>query len=459
MHTSARSRSLSSAVIHSRLPAAIASAFVCVLLLSPVRLSAQPSADGAAVDTLVTRVGPSLDALYQDLHRQPELSGQERATAARMAAELSRLGFAVTTGVGGHGVVGVLKHGDGPTVMVRTELDALPIQEATGLPYASRSAGVMHACGHDVHMAGWVGAATVLAQLRDRWRGTLLWVAQPAEENVQGARAMIADGLFRRFPKPDFALAVHDRADLPAGKFSWVAGFTMANVDSADVTLFGKGSHGARPEMGIDPIVMAAHTVLALQALVSREKDPLEPAVLSVGSIHAGTKHNIIPDQAKLQLTVRSFSPAVRARLLAGIVRVVKAEAQLFGAPREPVVQFSEAQNATWNDPALTRRVVTRLTALLGPAAVEEGRPDMVAEDFGEFAKAVAIPSVLLRTGAGDPALWAQAGGPTPAVSPLHNAAFAPTYAPAIRTGVRVLVGAVLTLLPASDVGRSVGQP
>jgi len=389
------------------------------------------------------RVYPELDALYLDLHRNPELSGKEARTAARMAEQLRKSGYTVATGVGGHGVVGVLRNGQGPTVLLRTELDALPVEEKTGLPYASLAPGVMHACGHDAHMAGWAGAASLLAGLKDRWRGTVVMVAQPAEELVEGARAMIADGLFTRFPKPDAALAVHGRADLAAGRVSWVAGYTMANVDAADIVLYGRGSHGARPELSVDPVVLAARTVLAFQTLISREKDPLEPAVLTVGSIHGGTKHNIIPDQVKLQMTLRSYNPAVRAQLMAGVVRIAKAEALAAGAPREPRVDFSEGQEACWNDPALTRRLAARLAQELGAENVEEARPDMVAEDFGEFGKAAGIPSVLLRTGMAEPAR-VKAGAALPS---LHSSAFAPDREAAIRTGAKVLVISALEVL------------
>ena len=279
---------------------------------------------------------PQLDALYLDLHKNPELAMKEQRTSARMAEELRKLGYEVTTGVGGTGVVGVLRNGKGPTVLLRTELDALPVEEKTGLPYASTATAVnaagqtvpvMHACGHDAHMAGWTGAAALLARMKDRWRGTVLMIGQPAEETVQGAKAMIADGLLKRFPKPDFSVAVHDSSDAPAGKVYFVPGYGMASVDSVDMTIFGRGGHGAKPNTTVDPIVIAARTVLAIQTLVSREKDPLDPAVVTVGSIHGGTRYNIIPDEVKLQLTVRTYKPEVRKLLLEGIERIAKAEA------------------------------------------------------------------------------------------------------------------------------------
>jgi hippurate hydrolase len=399
---------------------------------------------------------PQLDALYLDLHQHPELSMKEQRTSAKMAEELRKAGYEVTSGVGGTGVVGVLRNGKGPTVLLRTELDALPVEEKTGLPYASTATGVnpqgqtvpvMHACGHDAHMAGWVGAATLLARMKDRWRGTVLMIGQPGEETVQGARAMIGDGLFQRFPKPDFSLAVHDSSDLPAGKVFFVPGYTMAGVDSVDVTIFGRGGHGAKPNTTIDPVVIAARTVIAVQTLVSREKDPLEPAVVTVGSIHGGTKYNIIPDEVKLQLTVRSFSPEVRKLLKEGIERIAKAEAAAARAPKEPLVKFSEAQDPTYNDPAITRRVAGAVARQIGAENVAETRPEMVAEDFGEFGKAAGAPSVLLRVGAADPAkveAAAKSGTPLPS---LHSSGFAPDRQPTIKTAATALTVSALELL------------
>jgi amidohydrolase len=399
---------------------------------------------------------PQLDALYLDLHRNPELSMKEQRTSARLADELRKLGYEVTPGVGGTGVVGILRNGKGPTVLLRTELDALPIEEKTGLPHASTATGVnpagqtvpvMHACGHDAHMAGWTGAAALLARMKDRWRGTVLMIGQPGEETVQGARAMIADGLFARFPKPDFSLAVHDSSDLPAGKVYFVPGYAMASVDSVDLTIFGRGGHGAKPNTTIDPVVIAARTVLALQTLVSREKDPLEPAVLTVGSIHGGTKYNIIPDEVKLQLTVRTFNPEVRKLLLSGIERIAKAEAAAARAPKETLVKFSEAQDPTYNDPTITKRLAAALAKQLGPGNVQETRPEMVAEDFGEFGKAAGVPSVLLRVGAAEPSKYEAAmksGTPLPS---LHSSGFAPDREPTIKTAATALTLSALELL------------
>jgi hippurate hydrolase len=399
---------------------------------------------------------PQLDALYLDLHQHPELSMKEQRTSAKMAEELRKAGYEVTSGVGGTGVVGVLRNGKGPTVLLRTELDALPVEEKTGLPYASTATGVnpqgqtvpvMHACGHDAHMAGWVGAATLLARMKDRWRGTVLMIGQPGEETVQGARAMIGDGLFQRFPKPDFSLAVHDSSDLPAGKVFFVPGYTMAGVDSVDVTIFGRGGHGAKPNATIDPVVIAARTVIAVQTLVSREKDPLEPAVVTVGSIHGGTKYNIIPDEVKLQLTVRSFSPEVRKLLKEGIERIAKAEAAAARAPKEPLVKFSEAQDPTYNDPAITRRVAGAVARQIGAENVAETRPEMVAEDFGEFGKAAGAPSVLLRVGAADPAKVEAAAKSGASLPSLHSSGFAPDRQPTIKTAATALTVSALELL------------
>jgi len=402
------------------------------------------------------QIYPQLDALYIDLHKNPELSMKEQRTSARMAEELRKLGYEVTAGVGGTGVVGVLSNGKGPTVLLRTELDALPVEEKTGLPYASNATGVnpqgqtvpvMHACGHDVHMAGWTGAAALLARMKDSWRGTVLMIAQPAEETVQGARAMIADGLFVRFPKPDFAVAVHDSSDLPAGRVYFVPGPAMASVDSVDVTIFGRGGHGAKPDTTVDPVVIAARTVLAFQTLVSREKDPLEPAVLTVGSIHGGTKYNIIPDEVKLQITLRTFNPEVRKLLLSGIERTAKAEAAAARAPKEPVVKVSESQDSTYNDPSLTKRLAAVLAKQLGAENVQEIRPEMVAEDFGEFGKAAGVPSVQLRVGAVEPSRYEaskKAGAPLPS---LHSSGFAPDRERTIKAAATVLTFSALELL------------
>jgi hippurate hydrolase len=424
---------------------------LALLAVAPA-LRAEAPAALAGLDALY----PKLDALYLDLHRSPELSMREEKTAARLAAELRALGFEVTTGVGGTGVVGLLRNGEGPTLLLRTEMDALPIEEKTGLPHASTARvsdregklqPAMHACGHDVHMAGWTGAAALLASHRELWHGTLMMVGQPGEEIVQGAKAMLADDLWRRFGKPDFAVAVHDNADTPSGKVLITPGYGMASVDSVDLVFFGRGGHGARPETTVDPIVIASRAVLALQTLISREKDPLEPAVITVGSIHGGTKHNIIPDEVRLQLTVRTYAPAVRKQLLEGIARIARAEAAAANAPREPALTISQSQDAMYNDPALSRRLRNAFARAFGEGAIGEGRPMMVAEDFGEFGHAAGAPSVLVNVGAVNPERHAAAlAAGTPLVS-LHSATFAPDRERTIRMATSTLVIAAIELL------------
>ena len=425
------------------------------LVLSAFLLAA-PAADASVRSSLapLDAVYPELDALYRDLHRTPELSHQEEKTAGKMAARLRALGFTVTERVGGWGVVGVLKNGKGPTVMLRTDLDGLPMQEKTGLDYASTATAVskagetvpvMHGCGHDVHMASWIGAATLLVRAKDAWRGTLVMVAQPAEELGEGAKAMLKDGLFTRFPKPDYAVALHDTNELPAGRVAWVAGYALANVDSVDVTVYGRGGHGAYPHTTVDPIVLASRIVLSLQTIVSRENDPLEPAVVTVGSIHGGTKHNIIPDEVKLQLTVRSYDAGVRDRLIAAIRRIAKAEAEAAGAPKEPLVVLDRGPSATYNDPAVTKRIAGAISAVLPQDAVVETKPRMGAEDFSEYGHA-GVPAVMLWLGAADPKAFAKAEKAGAALPSLHSPLFAPAREPTIRTGVTTLTAAALEL-------------
>jgi hippurate hydrolase len=399
---------------------------------------------------------PSLDKLYQDLHRTPELSLHEEKTAAKLAAQLRALGFEVTEKVGGAGIVGVLRNGKGPTVLLRTELDALPVEEKTGLPYASTvtakddsgaTVHVAHACGHDVHMTSWIGAATLLARAKDRWRGTLVMMGQPAEERVLGARAMLADGLLTRFPRPDFAVAVHDQPIYAAGQVAHRPGFVMANVDAVEVVIHGKGGHGARPQDTVDPVVIAARTVVALQTLVSREVNPTDPAVVTVGSIHGGTKSNIIPDSVTLQITVRSYSDGVQKHLLDGIRRIARAEAAAAGAPKEPTVTVSdESAHATWNDPALDARLTAALSRTLGKENFVEAIPQMVAEDFSEIGRA-GVPAVQLWVGAAEPKALAKAIAEGRQLPGLHNSGFAPDREPTIRTGVTVLTVSALELL------------
>ena len=403
----------------------------------------------------VDAIYPQMEALYLDLHRNPELSSHEEKTAAKIADQLRKLGYEVTTGFGGTGVVGVLKNGSGPTVMIRAELDALPVEEKTGLPYASQvkskndkgvDVGVMHACGHDLHMAIGMGTAALLAQSKDRWRGTFIYVGQPAEETVKGAVAMLKEGLYTKFPKPDFAIAVHDSSGIAAGKIGYVSGFALANSDAVEVTIFGRGGHGSAPQVAIDPIVIAARTILAWQTLVSRENSPFDPAVVTVGSIHAGTRSNIIPEEAHLQLTVRSYKDEVRQRLIDGIARIAKAEAAAAGAEKAPVVEVVETVKAVYNDPKLTERTVAALKSALGESNVELTSPAMAADDFAEYGRA-GVPAFDFWVGAANPEKLEAAHKSGQELPGLHSAYFAPDREPSLKTGITAETAAVLELL------------
>src|SRR5579885_1090793 len=348
---------------HPRIMQSLAKFLLLFPLLTPVScLFAQTKSPAQEADA----VYPEVYKLYVDLHEHPELSGHEVQTATKLAAGLRDLGYEVTEHVGGTGIVGVLRNGSGPTVMLRTELDALPVEEKTGLPYASKvhtkddagqDVGVMHACGHDVHMASLLGTAEIMAQHKSDWHGTLMLVGQPAEETITGAKAMIADGFMTRFPKPDAAVALHVGNLLPAGKVGIVPGILDTNADSLRITIYGKGGHGSAPHTAVDPIVIAARTILSLQTIASREVKPGELAVVTVGYIHAGTKNNIIPDQAELGLTVRTYKEDVRKQVLAAIRRITKAEAEAAGAPREPLVDDYESTDSVFNDPQLALRL------------------------------------------------------------------------------------------------------
>jgi amidohydrolase len=403
----------------------------------------------------IDAIYPQMRALYEDLHRNPELSLHEEKTAAKIAEQLRKLGFEVTTGVGNTGVVGVLKNGAGPTVMIRAELDALPVLEKTELPYASRvtthddqgvEVPVMHACGHDLHMSVGMGTAALLAQNKDRWHGTFLYVGQPAEERIQGATAMLRDGLFTRFPKPDYALAIHDTSFAPAGAVNYVSGYAMSNADSLDVTIYGKGGHGSAPQLTIDPIVIAARTILSWQTIISREKSPQDPGVITVGTIHGGTKNNIIPDEVKLQLTVRSYSEEVRQHLLAAIERVVDGEAAAAGAEKKPLVVRTEGVRAVYNDPAITQRIVAALEPVLGKDNVIASRPNMASDDFAEYAQA-GVPSVMLNVGAANPAKFLDAKKTGYSLPGPHSSLFAPDEELTLKSGILVETTAALELL------------
>jgi amidohydrolase len=426
----------------------------CIYLLSTTALFA---ADGwrAPSPQQIDALYPQVRALYEDLYRNPELSLHEEKTAAKMADQLRQLGFQVTTNVGGNGVVGILKSGSGPTVMVRAELDALPVLEKTGVPYASRvtthndqgiEVPVMHACGHDLHMSVAIGTATVLAQNKDRWHGTFMFVGQPAEERIVGATAMLKDGLYTRFPKPDVVFAIHDSALQPAGKVAFTPGYAASNADSVDVTIFGKGGHGSAPQLTIDPIVIAARTILSWQTIVSRENSPQDPAVITVGTIHGGTKNNIIPDDVKLQLTVRSYKDEVRKHLLSAIERIADAEAAAAGAEKKPTVEVVESVNAVYNDPTLTQRLAAELEPVLGKSNVVQAPPIMASDDFAEYARA-GVPSVMLNLGAVNPATFEAAQKSGEVLPGLHSSGFAPDPELSLKTGIMVETTAVLELL------------
>jgi amidohydrolase len=404
----------------------------------------------------------SLFQLYRDLHANPELSFHESKTSERLQQELRSVGFEVTGSFGGHGLVGVLRNGTGPTVMIRTDLDALPVTEQTGLEYASQvrtkddqgnEVGVMHACGHDIHMTSFIGTARLLSQLKDRWRGTVIMIGQPAEERGSGAKAMLAAGLFQKFPKPDYVLALHDAATLEAGKVGVVEGPALAGTSSVDLTIRGISGHGAWSYTTKDPIVLAAQTILGLQTIVSREMRAIDPAVVTVGSIHGGTKHNIIPDEVQLQLTIRFFSDAIRSQLLAGIDRIAKGMAQAAGVPpeREPIVKVREAESIgpTVNHPELTRRVSSAMAGVLGKNNVVPSEPVMGGEDFGYFGRtAEKVPICMFWLGAvsREKIEESQKPGGKPLPS-LHSSVYAPAPEPSIKTGVKAMTAAVLDLL------------
>jgi amidohydrolase len=436
-------------VTFRRLPFLTAAVFVTVSIASA---QGHPTAIAAEVDAVYAQA----DSLYRELHRQPELSGHEEKTAATLAAGLTALGYEVTTGVGRTGVVGVLKNGAGPVVLLRTELDGLPVEEKTGLEYASTArtkddngvdVGLMHACGHDIHMAAWMSTARIMAASRNRWAGTLVLIGQPAEETLRGAQWMIEDGLLTRFPRPDVALAIHDDARYPAGLVGYRAGPVLSNSDTIRVTIFGAGGHGARPEATIDPVVIAARTVLALQTIVSREVSPFDAAVITVGTIHAGTKANIIPAEARIELSVRSLNDKVRAHLLSAIDRIVKAEAVAGRSPKEPTIDRFDGTDALVNDPALTQRVSGALRRALGPERVKEFAPEMASEDFSRFPKA-GVPQLTLRVGAVDPAAFAAAEKSGDALPGLHSPLFAPDRERTLKTAITAEVLALRELMP-----------
>ena len=417
------------------------------------------NANAAALSQAIQADMPRLMELYRDLHAHPELSMQEVRSPKMLAAEARKLGFQVTEHVGKAGVVAVMKNGPGPTLMIRADMDALPVTEQTGLPFASKvrgtsrsgiDTGVMHACGHDTHMTSWLGTARRLAAMKDKWSGTLVMILQPGEETVQGATAMLEDGLYTRFPKPDYLLAFHDAASLPAGQIGITPKYALASVDSVNVIVHGVGGHGAYPATTKDPIVLASRIVTSLQTLVSRENDPFQPAVITVGSFHAGTKHNIISDEAKLQLTVRSYPLEVQKKLIDGIRRVVRGEAIAAGIPEDkmPEVTIEEAAPSTFNTDKFAGQLRTLFTSHFGADRVVETKPIMASEDFSQFWQADKTKEAVIFWVGGTPkAKWDAAGGDESKLPSLHSPFWAPEAEAVISTATEALTVAALDVL------------
>jgi amidohydrolase len=412
-------------------------------------------AQNPTLEKQVNSVFPDAQALYLDLHQHPELSSHETRTAAELGGKLRELGYEVTEHIGGNGIVAIMKNGPGPTVMLRTELDALPVEEKTGLPYASkartkddsgRDVAVMHACGHDVHMASLWGTAAIMAHNKDSWHGTLMLIGQPAEETITGADKMIKDGLFTRFPKPDIGIAMHDTNNLPVGKVGITPGYAKAAADSVRITIYGKGGHGAQPHTTVDPVLIAARTVVTLQTIVAREIKPGDAAVITVGYIQAGTKNNIIPDDAQMGLTVRSFKPEVRKHLLAAIDRVARGEAIAAGAEKMPLIEKYESTSAVYNDPMLTRHLAGTLEGLLGKGSVVTEESIMTSEDYAYFVEQ-GIPSFYFTLGVADPEKLKTAQAAGKQLPSNHSPLFAPVADPAIKVGISAEVTLLRDLL------------
>ncbi|KCZ59846.1 hypothetical protein HY36_06870 [Hyphomonas atlantica] len=447
---------------------------------SPATDGDTPATPAAAVNAAMPKADAELIEIYKQLHANPELSFKEAKSAALMASELENLGFEVTTGigqdwvvdkamkdvgevkdgVGGHGVVGVLRNGDGPTVMIRADMDALPVPDQTGFPFASEvvsttwtgvESPVMHACGHDIHMTSWIGTARALAARKDEWSGTLVMIAQPAEEIGLGAQAMLADGLYSRFPQPDYNLALHVSASAPAGTIVYTKGYAMANVDSVDITVKGVGGHGAYPHTTRDPVLVASHIVVALQSLVSRNTNPQDSAVVTVGSFKAGAKHNIISDEATLLLTVRSYDDSTRQMLLDGIERIAKAQADAFGAP-EPIIKVEQDYTPSlFNNADLADKAMTAVADAIGSDNVKEVQPVMGGEDFSQFGRTEEnIPGLLFWVGAVSPDKYQASQDSSLPLPSLHSPFFAPDYDPTIATGVEAMTAAALELFDES---------
>jgi amidohydrolase len=436
-------------LVSRQILAAIAAAAVCstASAQTPARWTTPSRAEIEAVYS-------DAEALYIDIHKNPELAFHETRTAAKLAAFATSAGFNVTTGVGGTGIVAVLKNGPGPTVMLRTELDALPVLEKTGLPFAStavensasgQTTPVMHACGHDLHMAAWAGTARLMAEHRDRWHGTLVMIGQPAEEGGGGAIAMLKDGLFTRFPRPDFALSLHDDDTMPAGVIGYHPGLFRAMSDNVTITVVGRGGHAAMPHNTIDPVVLASRIVLSLQTIVSRENNPIDPIVITVGAIHGGTQANVVPDEVRLELSVRTLTMPVRTRTLAAIARIAKGEAAAAGAV-DPAIRFpASVRPPVTNESALTLRLAAALKKNLGEDNVIEMPAKMTSEDFAEYGVA-GVPSALLHIGAVEPAKLEEArrtGIPVPAP---HSPEWAPAREPTLKGAIRAEVTELLEL-------------
>jgi len=430
-----------------------------ILLLSILFALASP-AMAADLKAIAATELPSLVALYEDLHANPELSLHEERTAAIIAKELREAGLEVTEKVGGYGIVGVLKNGEGPVILVRTDLDALPIKEQTGLPYAStkitkddlgREVPVMHACGHDIHMACFVGTARALNQLRDQWSGTVVMIGQPAEERILGARAMLRAGLYSRFPRPDKAIALHCQSDLAHGIIGLRDGYAMANVDTLEIVVRGVGAHGSQPQAGKDPILLASQIVVALQSIVSREVKPGDPAVVTVGSFHGGTKANIIPDEVRLQLTLRSYLAETREHLIASIKRITKSLAEAAGMPADKmpeVIVTDESTPSLYNTPELVKQVRTTLETAFGAESIVSIDPTMGGEDFAEFGVTKEkVPICMFRLGTQAPEEVAEVKGKGIKLPSLHSPFYKPVPEPAISTGVQAMTAVVLDLL------------
>jgi len=433
--------------------------FILLTIISGLTLHAQ---DKVLVETISKEITSKMDhyqSIYKHLHQHPELSFQEFATSDRMAEELGKLNFQITRNFGGTGIVGIFENGDGPVIMVRTDMDALPIEEKTGLPYASKvtmknedgeEVPVMHACGHDVHMTVWVGTANTLVALKDHWKGTLIMIAQQAEEKSGGANAMIEEGLFRKFPVPDYALAFHVNPGLPSTMVGYCPEAAFAGVSSVDIAIFGEGGHGAYPHETIDPVVLASRTVVDFQTIVSREISPLKPAVVTVGSIHGGTQHNIIPDRVDLQLTLRFYTDEVYQQIIEAIQRIIRGVAISAGLPENKFPEITIADSYTppvQNNPELIHHATSSFSRILGEKNVVRVEPTMAGEDFGKYGQTDEhIPIFMFWVGAVNPEVYAESMEKDISMPPLHSPHFAPDYENSIRTGIKAMSFATINL-------------